>query len=44
MVQADKLDSASIMEVALPLLSQMIREGRSAEDPGHELKSSDRDK
>lgn len=43
-VEGGKLASGILIEIAIPILSQMIREGRSKEAPGHELKDSDRDK
>ena len=44
LVKDGQLGPGTILGVAMPLLAQMIVEGRSEERGGHELKDADRDR
>lgn len=43
-MKEDQLSAGTLLGVAMPLLAQMIVEGRSAELSGHEFKDADKDR
>lgn len=44
MLKDGRVGASTLLNVALPLLAQMIIEGRAAESAGHELKAIDKDR